>query len=188
MANPLDCGNCRFDLFEDPLRHIELSGTYSASQKRERGRRETGIAGRSGPDGAGLACRVNDHPLLHDDVWPALEQLRARGMQIAILTNGPSDGQRRKLKATGLHEAVDHIAIGEETGFSKPLAAAFHAVLDCFSLDSRQALMVGDSPELDYDGAIGAGLRALLLDRDGSRTVPHRQSIRSLIDIDPHAG
>jgi len=26
--------------------------------------------------------------------------------------------------------------------------------------------MVGDSPELDYDGALAAGLRAVLLDRD----------------------
>ena len=68
---------------------------------------------------------VNDRPLLHDDVWPTFERLRSQGLQIAILTNGPSDGQRRKLKATGLGAAVDHIAIGEEIGVSKPQAAAF---------------------------------------------------------------
>jgi len=129
-----------------------------------------------------MTC-VNDSPLLHDDVWPTLERLRSAGMQIAILTNGPSDGQRRKLKATGLGAAVDHIAIGEEIGVSKPQAAAFHSVLDHFGLDGGQALMVGDSPELDYDAAIRAGLGAVLLDRDGSRATPHRQSIQSLHEM-----
>jgi len=126
---------------------------------------------------------VNDRPLLHDDVWPTFERLRSQGLQIAILTNGPSDGQRRKLKATGLGAAVDHIAIGEEIGVSKPQAAAFHSVVERFGLQGPEALMVGDSPELDYDAAVKAGLQAMLLDRDGSRAAPHRQSIRSLHEM-----
>jgi HAD superfamily hydrolase (TIGR01509 family) len=126
---------------------------------------------------------VNDRPLLYDDVRPVLQTLRARGLRTAILTNGPSDGQRRKLKATGLDQAVDHVAIGEEIGFSKPSALAFHAVVDRFSLRHADALMVGDSPELDYDGALRAGLEALLLDRDGNFQAAHRASIRSLDDV-----
>jgi 2-haloacid dehalogenase/putative hydrolase of the HAD superfamily len=131
---------------------------------------------------------VNDSPLLHDDVWPTIKRLRSLGLQIAILTNGPSDGQRRKLKACGLGDAVDHIAIGEEIGASKPQAAAFRSVLDRFGLEAEHALMVGDSPELDYDAAVQAGLKALLLDRDGSRTVAHRRSIRSLHEVHPETG
>jgi len=126
---------------------------------------------------------VNDTPLLYDDVWPALQRLRAEGLRTAILTNGPSDGQRRKLKATGLGEAVDHVAIGEEIGFSKPSATAFHKVVERFAFERADALMVGDSPQLDYDGALGAGLRALLLDRDGLQTDAARASIRSLADV-----
>jgi len=130
-----------------------------------------------------MTC-VNDSPLLYDDVWPTLERLRARGMRTAILTNGPSDGQRRKLKATGLATAVDAIAIGEEIGFSKPQAAAFQTVVDRFPFDKADVLMVGDSPVLDYDGAVSAGLKALLLDRHGVRTEAHRETIRTLMDID----
>lgn len=134
-----------------------------------------------------MVC-VNDSPLLYDDVWPTLEWLRSRGVRTAILTNGPSDGQRRKLKATGLAEAVDEFAIGEELGVSKPQAAAFHAVVERFHIGTADVLMVGDSPILDYDGALGAGLRALLLDRDGRHPAGARQTIRSLHDLIGAAG
>jgi len=126
---------------------------------------------------------VNDGPLLYDDVWPTIKRLRSLGLQIAILTNGPSDGQRRKLKACGLGDAVDHVAIGEEIGVSKPQAAAFHAVVDRFGLQASDALMVGDSPKLDFEAAIGAGLHALLLDREGNWVQTHPQAIRSLHEV-----
>lgn len=123
---------------------------------------------------------VNDTPLLFDDVLPVLRRLRSRAIGTAILTNGPADGQRRKLKATGLIDAVDQVAIGEEIGFSKPSPHAFHAVIDQFGFSAADTLMVGDSPELDYDAAVNAGLSALLLDRDGRHRGSGRWSIRSL--------
>ena len=123
---------------------------------------------------------VNDNPLLFDDVRGVLQRLRALDIRTAILTNGPSDGQRRKLHATGLADCVDHVAIGEEIGFSKPLPAAFHSVVERFSLANADALMVGDSPELDYDAALNAGLKALLLDRDNRHPGPGRACVRSL--------
>lgn len=123
---------------------------------------------------------VNDRPLLHDDAWPALRRLRGQGLRTAILTNGPSDGQRRKLRATGLGEAVDLVAIGEEIGASKPLAEAYLHVVKHFGVAPAEALMVGDSPELDHDAAIDAGLGALLLDRAGQYAGGARRRVASL--------
>jgi FMN phosphatase YigB (HAD superfamily) len=40
--------------------------------------------------------------------------------------------------------------------------------------------MVGDSPELDYDAALKAGLKALLLDRDNRHPDAGRARVRSL--------
>jgi putative hydrolase of the HAD superfamily len=131
-----------------------------------------------------MAC-VNDHPRLYEDVRPVLRALRDGGVCSAILTNGPSDGQRRKLQATGLWQWVDHVVIGEELGVSKPSARAFHAVTAAFSLAPAQALMVGDSPELDYEGALAAGLHARLLDRDGRHAPRGRAIIRTLYDLLP---
>lgn len=126
---------------------------------------------------------VNDRPMLYEDALPVLARLRADGVRTAILTNGPSDGQRRKLGATGLEAAVDLVAIGEETGFSKPAPRAYHAIVEHFAVDPADALMVGDSPELDYDGARLAGLQALLLDRDARHRGGTRRSIGSLAEV-----
>jgi putative hydrolase of the HAD superfamily len=123
---------------------------------------------------------VNDFPQLHDDALPVLRRLRAQGVWTAILTNGPSDGQRRKLQATGLGGEVDHVAIGEEIGASKPLAQAFLHVVQRFGVAPSGALMVGDSPELDYDAALDAGLAALLLDRSGRHQSGSRARVDSL--------
>jgi len=128
---------------------------------------------------------VNDRPMLYDDVLPVLQALHERGVLTAILTNGPSDGQRRKLKATGLAGRVDHVAIGEEIGASKPLPQAYLRVVEAFALRPDEALMVGDSPELDYDGALAAGLRALLLDRDDVHQGADRATVRTLADLLP---
>jgi FMN phosphatase YigB (HAD superfamily) len=126
---------------------------------------------------------VNDHPLLYEDVLPVLHALRLRGLCTAILTNGPSDGQQRKLQASGLAQRVDQVVICEELGVSKPSASAFHCVVAAFSLPAGDALMVGDSPELDYDGALAAGLQARLLDRDGRFAGIGRKTIRTLHDL-----
>jgi len=128
---------------------------------------------------------VNDRPQLFDDARPVLASLRQRGVATAILTNGPADGQRRKLKATGLDQEVDHVAIGEEVGVSKPLALAFHKVIERFSVAAADTLMVGDSAELDYDAARQAGLAALLLDRGSRHLGGSRERIRTLDELLP---
>ena len=43
--------------------------------------------------------------------------------------------------------------------------------------------MVGDSPELDYDAALRAGLMAVLLDRDERQRESGRPSIRTLAQV-----
>lgn len=126
---------------------------------------------------------VNDSPRLYDDVWPALEALKKLSVRTAILTNGPSDGQRRKLKSTGLADKVDLFAIGEEIGFSKPHAASYRAITGRLDADHARTWMVGDSPALDYDGALAAGLSALLLDRAGTQADASRRTIRTLAEV-----
>jgi putative hydrolase of the HAD superfamily len=160
----------RLQRFRDPFTHLGMTARDDLVEQLNK---------------AFMDC-VNDRPMLFDDVLPVLGKLRALGIRTAILTNGPSDGQRRKLQATSLFDAVDEVAIGEEIGFSKPAPQAFGAVLDRFSLGARDALMVGDSPELDYDAALSAGLAALLLDRDDRHGQGGRASIRSLAGVLEH--
>ena len=101
------------------------------------------------------------------DTVPTIRSLRARGLRVGLLTNGPSALQRTKLAVTGLEPELDAIAISEEIGFAKPAAPAFHTAARMIGYKAAAVAMVGDSPEYDIAGAIGAGLRAAVLVTQG---------------------
>jgi putative hydrolase of the HAD superfamily len=97
------------------------------------------------------------------DAVPTIRSLRARGLRVGLLTNGPSALQRTKLAVTGLEPELDAIAISEEIGFAKPAAPAFHTAARMLGCTAAALAMIGDSPEYDVAGAIGAGLSAAVL-------------------------
>ena len=66
-----------------------------------------------------------DGASLHPDALATLERLHAAGLRTGVLTNGPSEIQRRKLRATGSTRLVDAICISEELGVAKPDVRAF---------------------------------------------------------------
>jgi putative hydrolase of the HAD superfamily len=55
-----------------------------------------------------------------------------------------------------------------EHGFMKPHPSVFSAALQLVSVPAGEAVMVGDSVRQDIEGAIRAGMRAVLLHRGGS--------------------
>nr|WP_243633144.1 HAD-IA family hydrolase [Paenibacillus xerothermodurans] len=69
-----------------------------------------------------------------EDIIPFLTAFKRTGMKGAVLTNGPSDGQRDKINALGLHEYFDKVYISAEVGFGKPQKEAFQYVLDDLNL------------------------------------------------------
>jgi len=56
--------------------------------------------------------------------------------------------------------------VSSEVGWRKPSPQFFAAVVTAAKCEARQVLFIGDRRDTDYDGAIAAGLRALLLDPD----------------------
>jgi putative hydrolase of the HAD superfamily len=74
-----------------------------------------------------------------------------------------------------------------EHGFMKPHPSIFSAALQLVNVDAPDAVMVGDSMRQDVEGALRAGMRAVLLhrgDRPPERAneldVPVIQSLREL--------
>ena len=88
--------------------------------------------------------------------------LRAQGIKVGVLTNGPSDFQRRKLEVSGLGRELDAIAISGELGVAKPELEAFERALALLGTRAEETAMVGDSLENDILGAIGAGFAAVV--------------------------
>ena len=106
----------------------------------------------------------HDNFTLYEDALPALEQLRAHGLAIGLVSNG-----QRDLEEFAAHHGLEvDVAIGSRAhGRTKPHASIFQAALAALDVDPPEAAMVGDSPEDDISGARALGIRAILIDREG---------------------
>lgn len=101
-----------------------------------------------------------------------LDRLRAAGLRVGLLTNGPSTLQRRKLAVTGLDRLVDAVAISEEIGFSKPEPRAYRRAAELLGCQPEETAMVGDQLEWDVEGPLRAGYRLSILVGDRPVAVP----------------
>jgi putative hydrolase of the HAD superfamily len=83
---------------------------------------------------------------------------------IAILTNGAPDIQRRKIAALGLRDLVDEVLFAVECGDGdrKP-AAAFQVALNRLGTTPETSIYVGDDPYADIAGAAAVGMKTIHL-------------------------
>lgn len=98
------------------------------------------------------------------DAARVLTELRSRGVQLGILTNGRQEQQVAKLRAIGLYEQIDFVLTAEALGVWKPDRNAFDALAGQFGVAPDECLFVGDHPEQDIVGALAAGMSAVLID------------------------
>jgi putative hydrolase of the HAD superfamily len=73
----------------------------------------------------------------------------------------------RFLGGLGLARRFGSVTLSTEVGVTKPAAAIFARALSRHGVAAAQALHVGDSPVEDAEGALAAGLGAVLIDRSG---------------------
>src|SRR3954468_21192986 len=101
-----------------------------------------------------------------DDVAPALMDLRERRLRLVVVSNWDwslSD----VLGGLGLLPLLDAIVTSAEVGAAKPDPAIFEAALAAAGCSAAEAVHVGDSIDHDVASARAAGIRPLLLARDG---------------------
>jgi HAD superfamily hydrolase (TIGR01549 family) len=101
---------------------------------------------------------------LYEDVEPVFDVLRGHGLKIGLISNGARD-----LDEFVAHHALDVDAfVGSRAhGKTKPHETIFRVALEALGVAPAEAVMVGDSPEDDVEGAEAVGIRAFLLDRGG---------------------
>ena len=107
---------------------------------------------------------------LFADTVPALRALGAR-YPIVALSNGNAD-----LARVGLAEHFTAALSAREFGVAKPHAPIFHAAARLAGVDPGAVLHVGDDPQLDVLGGLGAGMQVAWVNRQGAvwAHAPHR--------------
>jgi putative hydrolase of the HAD superfamily len=122
----------------------------------------------------------------YPDAAPALTALRSRGIAIVVVSNWDHSLHER-LAETGLAPLVDGAVASAELGHAKPERAIFERALELAGAEPGEALHAGDSPREDVEGALAAGLRAVLVARDGRPANASVPVIASLAELPPYA-
>jgi len=120
---------------------------------------------------------------LFPDVIPTLDRLAAEEIPIGLVSN-LSAIHIKPFYAHGLDKYFPDPVFSCDIGCRKPDKRIFLVACRRLGVAPQDTLMVGDSKECDVDGAINAGLKAILLQRDGYTPRNHIRSLAE-VNVDP---
>jgi 2-haloalkanoic acid dehalogenase type II len=128
--------------------------------------REFGYAEAMAEEAFDAFIQVRNEVELYEDVLPGLETLKAR-FRLFTASNGNAD-----LGKIGLAHYFERTVAARQVGALKPDPAIFHKVIEGTDLRPEQVIYVGDDPQLDIQGARGAGMHPVWINRDGAGWPP----------------
>ena len=102
-------------------------------------------------------------PVLAPGAHAALEMLKGAGARAGIISNW-DDSLDGVLTRTGVRPYVEVVVSSYRVGWSKPNRRIFAAALAEAGVEAGQSWHVGDDAYADAQGALDAGLRAVLVD------------------------
>lgn len=99
-----------------------------------------------------------------------LADLRARGLRLGCVTDGPAGLQRWKVDSMGLADHVDAVVVADELGRAawKPAPDGILACCAALGVDPADIVIVGDNPERDVAVAAALGVRCIRVRRPGA--------------------
>jgi putative hydrolase of the HAD superfamily len=162
--------------WSDPVRHarerVDMLGAWrkiAAAALEAVGVPSAGLAAALAED---FAARRRAAMRLFPDALPCLDALRARGVRLALVTNGDAAMQRDKVARFDLARWFDAIVIEGELGCGKPDPAVYRHALRAIEAPERAAAMVGDHLDWDVRAPQALGLRGIWIDRAGGGLAP----------------
>jgi HAD superfamily hydrolase (TIGR01509 family) len=100
---------------------------------------------------------------LRADCMETLEQLRAGGLYLSIVSNIDDDYLHPMVARAGLGDVLHHYTSSEEAQSCKPDAGFFQLAMKKAKCDAGDVLFVGDSPTHDVAGANALGMKTALI-------------------------
>lgn len=122
--------------------------------------------------------------VLYPDAEPLLRSLNEAGFTLGLVSNAPPDAAS-VIESVGLNHYIEHIVVSGVVGIAKPNPEIFRIALSKTGGKSEETVHVGDLYEADVVGARNAGIRGILLDRDGVRKDADCDRIESLDQLMP---
>ncbi len=119
-----------------------------------------------------------------EDVRPALQSLRARGLMLVVVSNWDVS-LAEVLARVDLAPLLEGIVTSAAVGQRKPATAIFQRGLQLAGVEPARALHVGDSMREDVEGARAAGVEPVLVRRDGAPGPPDVRTIATLAELEP---
>lgn len=116
----------------------------------------------------------------YPDAVPALRELRERGLRVICVSNWDIS-LREVLERCGLMEHLDGAVSSAEAAAPKPDPALLVAGCELAGCEPGEAVMVGDTPEEDAAAAQAAGMRSLLIDRDGGADIASLEEVAACV-------
>lgn len=107
--------------------------------------------------------------LVGTDTMAALDELRAAGVSMGLVTNCAPDVPTA-WDASPLGPYFSFCAFSCRIGAVKPERKIYQVALDGLGIDAAQAVFVGDGSDEELSGAVACGIRAVLVRRDLSNT------------------
>lgn len=106
---------------------------------------------------------------LYPGVADFIEELKEKGINVGIITDGRPEGQRNKIDALELEQLVEDIIITDELGgtqFRKPCDIAFRIMQTRWRLNPADIVYVGDNPAKDFQAPQQLGMQSLWVKND----------------------
>ena len=123
------------------------------------------------------AARIHDateagHIRLYADARSAVQTLQQAGIRMALVTNGPSQLQRRKIEILGIAPWFEAVLVSAEVGHSKPEPEIYMLALESLNANPKDAWFVGDNLYTDIAGANNVGMPSVWVNRTGEPLPP----------------
>lgn len=104
-----------------------------------------------------------DYIRLYEGVIELLGSLKQAGKRIYLLSNAQRIFTEPEMKMLNIDHYFDGILFSSDCRCKKPSSTIYQAILNQYSLDKKESIMIGNDPTADIKGAHEVGLPSLYI-------------------------
>lgn len=122
-----------------------------------------------------------------------LQYLKEKGYKMHVITNGFKEVQYSKIHNTGLSAFIDKVFVSEEIHTTKPHREIFEHALKSSNALKKKSIMIGDSWEIDIEGAMNFGMDQIMVLNNGKNKIPESINLKLItsysnpLQVKPHS-